>query len=376
MELNDRKLKILQAVVADFINSAEPIGSRTLSKRDDIDVSPATIRNEMSDLEEMGYLTHPHTSAGRVPSDKAYRLYVNTLMKKKNLSARDKKLISDRLAASRDEFDATIRHAAQLLSEITHLASFAMTPAVNAETISFIRLLPVDERTLILMIVGESGNISNTTLRLKAPYTQDALELLSKNMTVMYKGRTLDDVLKSEIIHEAGTDIEALSSLRGSVMPSFIRMLEEMLNVNLYMEGMTNIFNLPEYSSIDRARSFLEMFARKDEFTRKMLEREDGIVVTIGDENDSMKDCTLITATYHVDGKLVGKLGVIGPTRMKYGEITAIIEYLTNNLSESFRLPSGNHEALGDSEEPGNDGSDRGTDPGINPADGPHGGED
>lgn len=358
MELTERQLLILEAIINDYVENAEPVGSRSIAKKYNLGVSPATIRNEMSDLEEMGYLTHPHTSAGRVPSDKAYRLYVNTLMKKKNLSVRDKKLIKDRLSASRDEFDATIRHAAQLLSEITHLASFAMTPATNAETISFIRLLPVDERTLILMIVGDSGNITNTTLRLTVPYTQDALDLLSKNMTVAYKGRTLDDVLKSEIIREAGTDIEAISSLRGTVMPGFIRTLEEMLNVNLYMEGMTNIFNLPEYSSIDRARDFLELVSRKEEFTRKMLERGDGVVVTIGDENDSMKDCTLITATYHVDGRLVGKVGVIGPTRMRYDEVTALIEYLTNNLSQCFMLTSG---------------SGVQDDPDEGSADGPHG---
>lgn len=341
MDLSERQLKILQAIITDYVENAEPVGSRSIAKKYDLGVSPATIRNEMSDLEEMGYLTHPHTSAGRVPSDKAYRLYVNNLMKKKNLSARDKRMINDRLSASRDEFDRTIRHAAELLSEITNLASFAMTPATNEETISFIRLLPVDERTLILMIVGESGNITNTTLRLKVPYTQEALDLLSKNMTVRHKGRTLDVVLKSEIIEDVGSDIEAMNSLEGDVMPSFIRTLEDMLNVNLYMEGMTNIFDLPEYSSIDRARDFMELFARKDWFTQKMLAREDGVVVTIGDENDTMKDCTLITASYHVDGKLVGKIGVIGPTRMKYDEVTSIMEYLTNNLSESFRLPAG-----------------------------------
>ncbi len=328
MDLTERQLQILQAIITDYVENAEPVGSRSIAKKYDLGISPATIRNEMSDLEEMGYLTHPHTSAGRVPSDKAYRLYVNSLMKKKNLSARDKRMIGERLQASRHEFDATIRHAAELLSEITHLASFAMTPAANEETISFIRLLPVDRRTLILMIVGESGNVTNTTLRLSTSYTQDDLDILSKNMTVTYRGRTLDDVLKSHIIEDVGTDIQALSALRGNVMPSFIRTLEEMLNVNLYMEGMTNIFNLPEYSSIDRARDFMELFTHKDWFTRKMLERENGVVVTIGEENDAMKDCTLITATYHVDGKLVGKIGVIGPTRMKYDEITSIMEYL------------------------------------------------
>ena len=338
MDLSERQLQILQAIITDYVETAEPVGSRSIAKKYDLGVSPATIRNEMADLEEMGYLTHPHTSAGRVPSDKAYRLYVNSLMKKKNLSAKEKRLINERLASTREEFDATLREAAELLSEITHLASFAMTPATNEETISFIRLMPVDARTVILMIVGDSGNVTNTTLRLKVPYTQDALDLLSKNMTVMYRGHTLDDALKSDIIEDAGSDIEAMSALKGNVMPSFMRTLEDMLNVNLYMEGMTNIFSLPEYSSIDRARDFMELFARKDEFTREMLERGEGVVVTIGDENVSMKDCTLITATYHVDGKLVGKIGVIGPTRMKYDEVTAIMEYLTNNLSETFML--------------------------------------
>ena len=213
MDLSERQLQILQAIINDYVENAEPVGSRSIAKKYDLGVSPATIRNEMSDLEEMGYLTHPHTSAGRVPSDKAYRLYVNNLMKKKNLSAKDKRLINERLAASRDEFDATIRHAAELLSEITHLTSFALTPATNEETISFIRLLPVDERTIILMIVGESGNVTNTTLRLKVTYTQEGLDLLSKNMTVTYKGRTLDDVLKSHIIEDVGTDIAALNAL-------------------------------------------------------------------------------------------------------------------------------------------------------------------
>ncbi len=341
MDLSERQLQILQAIISDYVENAEPVGSRSIAKKHDLGVSPATIRNEMSDLEEMGYLTHPHTSAGRVPSDKAYRLYVNELMKKRNLSPREKKIINDRLSASRDEFDTTLRHAAELLSEITHLASFAMTPAANEDTISFIRLMPVDERTIILMIVGDSGNVTNTTLRLGVPYTPESLEILSKNMTVNYKGRTLDDVLKSEIIEDVGTDIEALSQLRGSVMPSFMRTLEDMMNVHLYMEGMMNIFNIPEYSSIDRARDFMELFSQKDEFTRRMLERGDGVVVTIGEENADMKDCSLITATYHVDGKLVGKIGVIGPTRMKYDEVTSIMEYLTNNLSESFRLTDG-----------------------------------
>lgn len=162
MELTERKLKILQAIISDYVRSAEPVGSRTLSKRFDLGISPATIRNEMSDLEEMGYLTHPHTSAGRVPSDKAYRLYVNSLMEKQELTPVEKKIIAEKLRADVTEFDETIKHAAKILSEITNLTSFAMTPTQSEDTLRFVNLLPVDERTVVLMIVSESGKISNT----------------------------------------------------------------------------------------------------------------------------------------------------------------------------------------------------------------------
>ena len=346
MELTERKLKILQAIISDYVRSAEPVGSRTLSKRFDLGISPATIRNEMSDLEEMGYLTHPHTSAGRVPSDKAYRLYVNDLMQKHELSVAEKNLIAERLRGHVDEFEDTIKHAAKLLSEITNLTSFAMTPTKNEETLRFINLLPVDERTVVLMIVSESGKISNTALKLRVPYTEEGLQLLAKNMTYKFNGKRMTDVLKENIISHVESDIAAMSMLEENIMPSFMKTLEDMLHVNLYMDGLTNIFDIPEYNDLTKAKNFLSLLDKKEDFTKKLLEREDGIIVTIGDENadDMMHDCSMITATYHVDGKMVGKIGVIGPTRMKYDEITSIIEYLTDNLNDTFKLEANIYE--------------------------------
>ena len=346
MDLSERKLKILQAIISDYVRSAEPVGSRTLSKKYDLGISAATIRNEMADLEEMGYLTHPHTSAGRVPSDKAYRLYVNALMEKKELSGEEKLVIAQRLQGSVNEFEKTIEHAAAVLSEITNLTSFAMTPAQNNDTLKFINLLPVDEHTVVLMIVAESGKISNQALRMKVPYTEESLQLLAKTMTYNYKGKTISEALTLNIIEDVETDITAMSGLAANVMPNFMKTLEDMLNVNLYMEGLTNIFDIPEYNDLGKARSFLNMLSQKEDFTRKLLEREDGIIVTIGEENadDIMQDCSLITATYHVDGKMVGKIGVIGPTRMQYGEVTSIIEYLTDNLNNVFKLEGGGNE--------------------------------
>ncbi len=347
MNLSERKLKILQAIISDFIKTAEPVGSRTLSKKFDLGISPATIRNEMADLEEMGYLTHPHTSAGRVPSEMAYRLYVNEMMGKSELSDEVKTAISNQLYDNVMELEKTVQHAAKILSEITNLTSFAMTPTKDRDTLKYINLLPVDETTVVLMIVSDSGKVSNTALRINVPYTEDNLELLSKTMTYNYRGKTISEALATDIIESIRNDMEAMSGLAQNVMPNFMRTLEEMLNVNLYMDGLTNIFSIPEYNSdIDRAKTFLEMLGKKEDFTRTLVNRENGVMITIGHENvdDTMKDCSVITATYHVNGELAGKIGVIGPTRMQYGEITSVIEYLTDNISNAFKLTGGKDE--------------------------------
>lgn len=344
MNLSERKLKILQAIISDFIKTAEPVGSRTLSKKFDLGISPATIRNEMADLEEMGYLTHPHTSAGRVPSEMAYRLYVNEMMGKSELSDEMKTAISNQLYDNVMELEKTVQHAAKILSDITNLTSFAMTPTKERDTLKYINLLPVDETTVVLMIVSDSGKVSNTALRLNVPYTEENLELLSKTMTYNFRGKTISEALATNIIESVRSDMEAMSGLAQNVMPNFMRTLEQMLDVNLYMDGLTNIFSIPEYNSdIDRAKTFLEMLGKKDDFTKTLVNRENGVMITIGHENtdDTMKDCSVITATYHVNGELAGKIGVIGPTRMQYGEITSVIEYLTDNISNAFKLTGG-----------------------------------
>lgn len=345
MGLSERKLRILQAIVDDFIRSCEPIGSRTLSKKYNMGISPATIRNEMSDLEELGYLKHPHTSAGRVPSDKAYRLYVDNLMEKYVLTNEQKTVISEKLTQNLIELDKTVEKAARLLSQMTNLTSFALTPKLDENKLKSINLLPVDETNVVLMIVTESGNVSNTVLKLNVPYTQDKLSILSKVLTYNYKGKSLSNILKQDIIKDFETDIDAMNKIVEKVMPNFINTLENMLNVELYMDGITNIFAIPEYNDIEKAKIFLEMLNHKEHLTDILVKRDDGIIVTIGNENIDldMQDCSLITATYTINGQFAGKLGVIGPTRMKYDKITSIIEYMTENISNTFKI-TGNDE--------------------------------
>jgi heat-inducible transcriptional repressor len=345
-DLSQRKLQILQAIISDFIGSAEPVGSRTLSRKYDMGISPATIRNEMSDLEEMGFLTHPHTSAGRVPSDKAYRLYVNDLMPDYELDEKEKEIIDQKLNRSVVELDKTMEHAATLLSELTSLTAFAMTPAQTEAKLHYVNILPVDENTAVLMLVAESGKVSNTAVRLKHPCTPQQLEFLSKVMTHNYKGKCLNDILTMDLVKGLENDVEAMAMYQKDIQPSFLTTLESMLDTELYMDGLANIFDIPEYNDLTRAREFLDLLKRREHLSDVLLHRDTGTVITIGDENsdEALQDCSLITATYHVNGQLVGRLGVIGPTRMKYDKVKSIIEYMTDNISHAFRLAEGEGE--------------------------------
>ena len=346
MNLSERKLKILQAIIADFIRTAEPVGSRTISKNYELGVSPATIRNEMSDLEEMGYLTHPHTSSGRVPSEKAYRLYVNEMMKKRELTEEEKDAIAAQLHSNVSELETIVQRAAHILSEITNLTAFAMTPKQDQDTLKYVNLLPVDEHTVVLMIVSESGRVSNTSVHMNRPASEETLRILAKMMTYNYRGKTLSEALTFDIIKSFKADAESMAMFENEIVPNFIKTLEDMLNVNLYMDGLTNIFSIPEYNDLDKAKVFLEMVSRKEDFTRTLINRENGVIITIGNENQNelMQDCSLITATYHVDGKMVGKIGVVGPTRMRYGEVTSVVEYLTDNISRAFMITEGDED--------------------------------
>lgn len=343
MDLSERKLRILQTIVGDFIRFAEPIGSRTLSKKYDMGISPATIRNEMADLEDMGFLTHPHTSAGRVPSNKAYRLYVDNLMQKYEIPEEEKRIITEKIKKNVSELERTIKHAASLISEFTNLTSFAITPNQESNKLQHIKFLQVDEYTVVLMIVTESGRVTNTAIKLKLPCTEENLALLSKVMTYNYKGKTLSNIMTLDIIRKFESDVEAMGRLMENIRPNFIKTLENMLDVELYLDGLTNIFSIPEYNDIEKAREFLDIINKREHFTDVLIKREDGVIITIGNENkeDIMHDYSLITATYHVQGKLMGKLGVMGPTRMKYGEVTSIIEYITDNISNTFKIARG-----------------------------------
>lgn len=337
MELGKRKLKILQAIIEDFILTAEPVGSRTLMKKHDLGISAATIRNEMSDLEELGYLKQPHTSAGRIPSDKGYRLYVDSLMMMNTLKQKQRDVIGESFLKGIGEFEHLITNTSKILSQMTRLTSVVLSPQFEQSKLKHIQLIPIDETTMVLVIVSEDGIVKNAMLRKSKDCTVERLSVITKILNQNLKGLTIRDITNN-IVGSLKNEIKMYGSIVDSVIPAIMSTLRDMISTQIYLDGIKNIFDLPEYHSIDKARGFMEMIDRHEYIMELLANSKDGLDIIIGKENKrkEMKDCSLITATYRVNGLLVGKIGVIGPTRMNYEHIVSVVDYVTKKLTESL----------------------------------------
>lgn len=336
--LDDRKLKVLYAIISSYITNGEPIGSRTISKKYNLGVSSATIRNEMSDLEELGYLNKPYTSAGRIPSDKAYRLYVDTLMKniRSDIDSREKAEIKNNLMKEVMEIDQLIQNSAKILSKITNYTSIAITPQINQSTLKHIQLIPIDNNEILIIIVNDSGIVRNTIFKMDENISEEQLTAISNFLNSKLKGLTLDKVSK-EIDTVMLKELYDFRNVVGNIIPIINQSLDEIEDVEIFADGMMNIFNFPEYKDIAKAKTLLSFIEDKDLMVDILLKDfYNDIEITIGDENsyDELKDCSLITATYKFDGNTVGKIGVIGPTRMDYINTINAVNLLSLNISE------------------------------------------
>lgn len=337
MTLVERKLKILQAIINDFISTAQPVGSRTLAKKYDLGISSATIRNEMSDLEELGYLVSPHTSAGRIPSDLGYRLYVDSLMRKYELENKQKKVIRDLLLNKIVEIDDVIKNTSKILSQITNLTSMSLSPQFKSSKLKNIKLVQVDNNKVLLILVSNTGIIKNSILRM-SNISQNVLNKVSNILQDKLSGKTICD-LDEEIKDKIKSELIDYSSTIDTVIPKLRNCLMDIDESQIYLDGITNIFNLPEYTDINKAKKFISAIEKKD-LMYELLRNDtcDDIGIKIGNENeiDEVKDCSIITATYRLNGKIIGKVGVIGPTRMDYSRVVAVLRYLTNILSNDI----------------------------------------
>lgn len=335
MDLGDRKRLILQAIIEDYINTAEPVGSRTISKKYLTNTSSATIRNEMSDLEEMGYIEQPHTSSGRIPSDKGYRLYVDKIMEQKKLNDYQIDQIKNQFYDTLGEIDKLVKNASKLLSKMTQYTSIIMTPQLIKTSIKQIQLIALDKKTVLAVIVTDAGIVKNSVLRLTSDVYPDVLEKLTNILNRKLVGLCIEDIKDvsfEEIIRNTMVNKEIIQQL----FPELIQTLVYSDTVEVHHDGAANILDLPEYCDVQKAKNFLNAL-EENELLFKVLDQTKGdINVSIGTENkyEQFHNNSLITATYKINGKTIGSVGVIGPTRMEYSKVISIVDCMTNNLSE------------------------------------------
>lgn len=335
--LDDRKIKVLQAIIHSYITTAEPIGSRTISKQYNLGVSSATIRNEMSDLEDLGYLSQPYTSAGRIPSDKAYRLYVDNLMKDAKVDNEMKTNIKQKLYQEIGEVDQLIQKSAKILSGVTKYTSLAVAPQIKKTVLKHIQLVPIDEYKILLILVSDSGIVKNSILRMDEAISPNQLNKISNFFNVRLTGYTFEEI-GDEIEEEIIREMYDLSSIMKKIIPVISQSVFDGLNhINLFSDGVTNIFNFPEYNDISKAKSFISFIEDKNAVIDTLLNTGfNDVEIKIGEENfyDQIKDCSVITATYRINGKIIGKIGVIGPTRMNYSGVISTVKSIAVSLNE------------------------------------------
>ena len=343
MDKNERKFDILYSIVRDYIKTAEPVGSRTIERKYNIGISSATIRNEMADLEEMGYLIQPHASAGRIPSDKAYRLYVDKFMKNIDIDNYIKDDVRELYHRYFGELNEVMRKTAQVLTKLTNLTSLITTPNISSLNIKDIRLLHIEGERVLLVVITKEGIVKNTELKLSTVPDSSQLERLTNFLNMCAKD------MKSEISVTNFTDaIDAFSALEQKMLSEIVEAIKGLLNqesdTRLYANGVTEIFKYPEFrNDMEKAKLFLEALHRQDLKEQIVSEMaSDGLSIKIGSENnlDELNDCSIISATYRFNGKPIGSVGIVGPTRINYdycvSVINALTDELTNHLNESL----------------------------------------
>ena len=342
MELDDRKVTILKAIIKTYLETGEPVGSRTISKYSDLKLSSATIRNEMSDLEDMGYIVQPHTSAGRIPSDKGYRFYVDQIeLEKDNEVTEFKEMMVQKV----DKLELVLRRMAQVLASNTNYAAMISGPSYHKTKLKFIQLSKMEERKLLVVVVVEGNIIKNTMIDISDNLTDEELLNLNILLNSSLNGLTIEEInldVISKLKVDAGAHREVVELVLNEVAEA-IRAGGE--DLQIYTSGATNIFKYPELSEGDKASRLIGTLEHQEvlqEFVAEVNANSDGdsgIQVYIGDETpvQSMKDCSVVTANYDLGGGLRGTIGIIGPKRMDYEKVLRTMQNLMNQLDGAFK---------------------------------------
>lgn len=336
--LDDRKMKILQTIIKTYLETGEPVGSRTISKYADLNLSSATIRNEMADLEDLGYIIQPHTSAGRIPSDKGYRWYVDMLMEEKEQEVTE---IKEQMLQKADKMDQLLKQAAKVLAANTNYATMISAPTYNRNKLKFIQLSQVDENQIIAVIVMEGNIIKNKIITVEENLGNETLLKLNMLLNTNLNGISIEEInlgMIARLKEQAGIHSEVISDVLDAVANVI-----QVDDLEIYTSGATNIFKYPELSDKQSAQEIISAFEEKQQLanivTQTLADEENrGIQVYIGNETpvQNMKDCSVVTATYELGEGMQGTIGIVGPKRMDYEHVMKTLKTMMAELDAIF----------------------------------------
>ncbi len=342
MQMDDRKWTILKAIIRIYLDTGEPVGSRTISKYPELNLSSATIRNEMSDLEDMGYILQPHTSAGRIPSDAGYRLYVDRMMEEKDHEVTQMKEL---MIQRQDKMELLLKQVVKYLAANTNYATMITGPQIHQTKLKFIQLSIVDSTQLLATIVTETNLVKNKIISMEHGLDGDTVLRLNILLNTNLNGLTIQQInlaTISKMKEAAGIHSEVVSRILDTIAET----ISEEEDVEIYTSGATNFFKYPELSDRDKASELISTFEDKHPLAELMEsggEDENGIQVYIGQETplSNMKDCSVVTASYDMGGGMYGKIGIVGPKRMDYDKVVGVLKNLTSQLDDIYKKDGG-----------------------------------
>lgn len=347
MDLDERKLKILQAIIRNYLETGEPVGSRTISKYTDLNLSSATIRNEMADLEELGYIIQPHTSAGRIPSDKGYRLYVDKMMQEKEeqltQAAQEVKDMQKLLLEREDKMEAVLKQVAKMLAVNTNYATMISAPQMKANRLKFLQISRLDDRQLLITVVIEGNVIKNHMMPVHEVLDDEAILKLNLLLNTNLNGLRIEEInlaMIAKLKQQAGIHDTIVSAILDTISEA----LQNDEDIEIYTSGTNNIFKYPELADQQRASELITTFEEKqllNELVQETLTDENGtgIQVYIGNETPihTMKDCSVVTATYELEEGVKGTIGIIGPRRMDYDKVISTLKTMKSQLDTLYK---------------------------------------
>lgn len=338
-ELNERKRTILKSIIDNYIESAQPVGSRTIARKHELGLGSATIRNEMADLEELGYITQPHTSAGRIPSDKGYRFYVDNLMQVQSLAQDEMIRIRKAMDERIEEINRLFRKASIIISNITGYTSVVVSPQLSRTRIKSIQLIKIDEKSILVVVVAGGGIVKNKLISHNQIVEDVHLAKLNQAANLFLADKSIGQ-LTMPVAVDLQREINMPAEVILAILESVDECIKKIETTDIYLEGITNILNYPEFSDLIKAREILDLLNEEEIITGlvRSVTKDKQFDFKIGSENqiDEMKDLSIITTVYGREGKDVGTIGVIGPTRMAYSKVVSSIKYIRELLNKEI----------------------------------------